>query len=317
MQLQSNPNQGGELQGRGWWQRVRSCNLPSPPGIALRLLKLRDNPGVGLDEASEAISLDPALAARILKIVNSAFYSLRHDVNTITHAATLLGADRLYSVALSFSLFDGLRKFGSREFDHAAYWRRSVLAATAGRCLCPWAGETRKEEVFLAALLQDIGMLVLNEAFPEGYAELMKRAGGDHNRLLALERRYAGTDHAETGVWVQEMWQLPELFHVAIRGSHDPADVEDLDPNLAPLVRAVALSGPFAEVWTSDDSQAACQKARVAADQILGMDEIAVRLVLEGMSQRLAEVSNVFDVDFGHPEELQTKLNKATESLAA
>ena len=112
MQLQSNPDQEGGIQGKGWWQRVRNCKLPSPPGIALRLLKLRDNLGAGLDAASEVISLDPALAARILKIVNSAFYGLRHDVNTITHAVTLLGADRLYSVALSFSLFDGLRKFG-------------------------------------------------------------------------------------------------------------------------------------------------------------------------------------------------------------
>ena len=283
----------------------------------MRLLKLRDNLGAGLDAASEVISLDPALAARILKIVNSAFYGLRHDVNTITHAVTLLGADRLYSVALSFSLFDGLRKFGSEDFDHASYWRRSVLAATAGRTLCPWAGESRKEEVFLAALLQDIGMLILNEAFPEGYAEVMKQAGSDHDRLLALERKYAGTDHAEMGVWVQEMWQLPELFQVAIRGSHNPRDVEDLDPNLEPLVKAVALSGPFAEVWTSHDSQAACEKARVAAEQILGMDESAVQSVLEGMSHGLAEVSNAFGVDFGHPEELQTKLDQATESLAA
>lgn len=317
MQLQSNPNQGGGVQEKGWWQRVRNCNLPSPPGIALRLLKLRDNESTGLGEASDAISLDPALAARILKIVNSAFYSLRHDVSTITHAVTLLGADRLYSVALSFSLFDGLRTFGSRDFDHAAYWRRSVLAATAGRCLCPWAGESRQEEVFLAALLQDIGMLILNEAFPEGYAELLRQAEGDHHRLLALERKYASTDHAEMGVWVQEMWQLPELFQVAIRGSHDPRDVEDLDPNLEPLVRAVALSGPFAEVWISDDSKAACEKARAAAEQILGMDEAAVQSVLQGMSLGLAEVSNAFDVDFGHPEELQARLDEATESLAA
>ncbi len=317
MQPQSNLDQGGGIQEKSWWQRVRNCNLPSPPGIALRLLKLRDDDGAGLGEASDAISLDPALAARILKIVNSAFYSLRHDVNTITHAVTLLGADRLYSVALSFSLFDGLRKFGSEDFDHAAYWRRSVLAATAGRSLCTWAGESRKEEVFLASLLQDIGMLILNEAFPEGYAELMRQAGSDHDRLLALERKYAGTDHAEMGVWVQEMWQLPELFQVAIRGSHNPRDVEDLDPNLEPLVRAVALSGPFAEVWTSDDSKAACEKARVAAEEILGMDEIAVQSVLKGMSQGLADVSNAFDVDFGQPEELQARLDEATESLAA
>ena len=83
------------------------------------------------------------------------------------------------------------------------------------------------------------------------------------------------------------------------------------------MVRAVSLSGPFAEVWTSQDSQAACEKARVAAEQILGMDESAVQSVLEGMVRGLSEVSNAFDVDFGHPEELQTKLEQATESLAA
>ncbi len=113
------------------------------------------------------------------------------------------------------------------------------------------------------------------------------------------------------------MWQLPEMFQVAIRGSHDPSDVDELSPDLEPLVKAVALSGPFAEVWTSHDSRAACENARVAAEQILGMDESGVQSVLEGMSQGLAEVSNAFDVDFGHPEELQSKLDQAAESLAA
>jgi hypothetical protein len=79
----------------------------------------------------------------------------------------------------------------------------------------------------------------------------------------------------------------------------------------------VALSGPFAEVWTSDDSRAACERAKVAAEQILGMDEKAVRSVLEGISRGLSEVSNAFDVDFGEPEELKSILDEASESLAA
>ena len=96
---------------------------------------------------------------------------------------------------------------------------------------------------------------------------------------------------------------MPQMFQVAIRGSHDPCDIDELPLDLEPLVKAVALSEPFAEVWTSDNSRTACEKARVVAEQLLGMDEGGVRLVLGGMSRGLVEVSNAFDVGFDHSEE--------------
>ncbi len=102
--------------------------------------------------------------------------------------------------------------------------------------------------VFLGALLQDIGMLVLSVTLTDGYHNLIVEANRCHNRLQELEQERFGTDHTEVGTWLAEQWQLPAVYPTAIRGSHNPGCVEG-SPELRPMVHCVALSGRLADIW--------------------------------------------------------------------
>jgi HD-like signal output (HDOD) protein len=304
----------GEVKEQGdWWERVRKCQLPRPPSVVLQLLEVIRKE-TDLRQPAEIISRDPTLSAEILTIVNSAWFGLRREIKTITHAVALLGVDAVCSLASAFALRDGLRQFDQNGFDYAFYWRRSVLAATAARVLAGLSRMRNHEEVFLASLLQDIGMLVLAESFPEIYGELVAASEGDHKQLQQLERDRIGTDHVDMGVWLQGTWHLPTVFLESIKGSHVPAESE-ADNETLPLIRCVALSGPLADIWENPDTATACQHARNAAKDISGLDADQLHPVLVSMAKDFREVSNLFRVSGTDPDRIHQVLARALEEL--
>jgi len=305
----------GEIVGEqgDWWERVRKCQLPRPPSVVVQLLDVIRK-DTDLRQPAEIISRDPTLSAEILTIVNSAWFGLRREIKTITHAVTLLGVDAVCSLASAFALRDGLRQFGGNGFDYASYWRRSVLAATAARVVGVSARMRNHEEIFLSALLQDIGMLVLAASFPEIYGQLVTDTAGDHVRLQTLERERIGTDHVDMGVWLQETWHLPTVFREAVKGSHDVSQAEVEGDELR-LIHCVALSGRLADIWENPDTKTACAQARQVASDMLQLDSEALHPILVSMAKDFREVSELFKVTGGGPDRIHQVLAKALEEL--
>jgi HD-like signal output (HDOD) protein len=224
--------------------------------------------------------------------------------------------DAVCSLASAFVIRDGLRQFARQGFDYAGYWRRSVLAATAARVLATSRDGCEPEEVFLAALLQDIGMLVLTQAFPEVYPDVMQEANGDHARLQKLEQGQFGTDHVGMGVWLAEIWHLPEIFREAVGASHD-CHLGEAEDSLFPLVRCVSLSGPLADIWENPDTTAACQQAQETAEALLQLDEETLHAVLVSVARGFREASEIFKVSIGGPDKIHQILAKALEGLSS
>ena len=159
--------------------RIRQCpNLPSLPAIAMQVLDLAQKPDVDIAEIARIISKDPALSSKILRTVNSSFYGRSQHVSTISHALVILGLQSVKTLVLGFSLVTNLAKNKSKGFKHLTYWKRSIFAATAARTIAAKIGLVQQEEAFLAALLMDIGMLVLDQVLGEQYGEI--HAQGRH-----------------------------------------------------------------------------------------------------------------------------------------
>jgi HD-like signal output (HDOD) protein len=144
-------------------ERIRQCqNLPSLPAIAVQVLDLAQRADVGIAEIAQVISRDPALSGKILRTVNSSFYARSQTISTISHAVTILGLQSVKTLVLGFSLVSNLAGKKSKGFKHLQYWKRSVFAATAARMMGAKIDLMQQEELFIAALLSDIGMLVLD-----------------------------------------------------------------------------------------------------------------------------------------------------------
>ncbi len=178
---------------RSVFERAR---IPTNPSIAIEILRLADDPGSSADQFAAVITADPALAARLLEMANTAIFAQREPVTTIKRAVTLLGLRRIRMAALGFQLVAHLDRLGGTHFDLGAFWRQSVLRACLAREIAARVVPSCAEEAFLIGLLQDCGILVLVQAFGQEYADLYGSALSPTAFFIAERERFAH-DHAQ------------------------------------------------------------------------------------------------------------------------
>ncbi len=198
-------------------------SLPSLPEVVLRVQEMVGDPDCSIKEIGELISEDPPLAARLLRIANSAFYSLSAPVLDIGHAAAVLGVNALQDVLMQVTVADLFSKLGPNgEFDAREMWKHSTLTARLmARAPRRLFSEIDENEVFITGLLHDIGKFVLFEQLHREFAEATveaQRSGRDQGEV---ERSTFGFNHADVGLLVAERWHLPRSVSRAIGEHHD------------------------------------------------------------------------------------------------
>ncbi len=270
-------------------------NFPSPPGVASRIIELARDPDIEMGKVAKALSMDSALSTKVLRIANSPLYAQRRKSENLRQALVVLGLNATLTLALSFSLVTSLRSGKSNGISHPFYWRRALLAATAARALADALRQPLAEEISLAALLQDVGILALDKAVPDLYrgGETLQR---DHRGLSAVEKKRLQADHAEIGAWLMRTWNMPDRLHQAIRHSHRI----DLAPSREPsqiFDRCVALSGLVADLFLLEPEQRQFAETAQSAERSLGMDKMAFGQVLGTVGSMIAETEAIFETD--------------------
>lgn len=292
---------------------LQSPRLPSLPSVALEVIDLVQRPDVNIKQIAGTIQNDPALTGKILKTVNSSFYGQSYSVSSITHALVVLGLNSVKTLALGFSLVNNLKTAGGEGFNHVEFWKRSLYTATAARNVSKMAGLIQTEEAFLGGLMQDIGMLALNQTLPDQYGKIIAESKGDHHRLLDLERERLGLDHAEVGAALAKSWNLPPLLTAPIQFHEAPhAAPEDA---LLPLVRAVGLGNRVADVYTSEDPGAALQGYYTAAQDWFGVDNSSAEPLLRDIHKASGDMRRLFDLPTGELGNADQILARANEAL--
>jgi diguanylate cyclase (GGDEF)-like protein len=270
-------------------------NLPSPPQVALRIIELGKDPEIDMGKIAKALSLDSALATKILRMANSPLYVQRRKSENLRQALLILGLNATMTLALSFSLVKNLRTAKPNGIDHPLYWRRALLAATSARALADAMHHPLAEEIFLAALLQDVGILALDQAVPDLY-QLSAAAQRDHAALAELERARLKTDHAEVGGWLLRLWNLPDRLLLAISRSHRLDPTPTTDTNVV-FERCVALSGPVAELFLQSAAEHQFAATALQIERSLGLDKMAFGQVLATVGAMIPETEALFEID--------------------
>jgi diguanylate cyclase (GGDEF)-like protein len=292
--------------------QLKSCRtLPSVPAVVLQVLDLCQDEGVSIGHVAKVLARDPALSGKVLKVANSPWYGVRSQVTTLERAITILGINATLSLALSFSLVRGLQKSKSG-FDHQAYWLRCVICAAASRLIGEQVNAANHEELFLGGLLQDIGILVLNEAVPDSYSAIVSSSKGDHDLLTELERQEYGSDHADVGAWLLTRWNLPVNLQQAAASSHQMAF--DFD-ELSIFSKCIALASDIAGIWIQSDAVAATGKAREKSIHLFGMSSTQFDKLLGDIAQALPEVTANLDIRLGGEEFIDRVLDQARGAL--
>src|SRR4051794_14762437 len=270
-----------------------SANLPSLPAAAMYILKLANDDETDIQELSATIEKDPALSLKVLKAVNSPFYGIPQKVSTVSQAVVLLGLHAVKALVLGFTLLSTVKSKG-RGFDHLAFWRRSMYAAAAARVIASKTVMGRQEDCFVAALLMDIGTLMLSQMLGPQYDDLCERAGC-HADLLVHETHELGIHHAEVVQAVAENWKLPDVLGIPMAHHHGPPAVQDTA--LRRMTEVVWLAGRCADIFISNHTAAdSISSVRTTCRQLYNMDELTADAMLCSVGQKTAELAQLFDV---------------------
>jgi HD-like signal output (HDOD) protein len=195
-------------------------DLLSLPDAAIRLNAVLTDPDTSANEIADIVSLDPALAARVLRAVNSAYFGLRGRVDTITKAITMIGTSELHSLVLATSAALAFRNISSKLVDMESFWQHSVRAALAARGFAESTSLRRhRERVFLSALMHDVGQLVLYHQLPEASTRILQEVKKGRAQDEA-EHEALGFTHAEVGALLLERWNLPASLTMPVRFHH-------------------------------------------------------------------------------------------------
>ncbi len=201
-------------------------NLPSPPSVAMEVLRLTGDETVSIDDIAVVVSRDPALSAKILKLSNSSLFKRGSDVTTLDRATMVLGLKTVKLMALSFSLAGTLPRSGDDGslFDYDAYWAHSLTMAVAGRSLAKLVKSRYFDEAFMCGLLSHIGQLVMAECMPDDYAKVLSRIAGGMPGAED-ERQVLGFDFPAVGASLLHSWDMPEQIYLSIYHAAAPGEL--------------------------------------------------------------------------------------------
>lgn len=210
-------------------------DLPTLPSSVLEVMRIVDDPRCSTSRLGNLVLSDPPLAARVLRLANSAYYGFPRAVAAVPQAITLLGFATLRNVALSTAVFDLFRTKKEPSLDLPALWRHSVATATAARLIARRVRYTPLEKAFTAGLLHDIGKVLIARYLPGSMGRVVETVAAENIMITDAEQRVLGVSHAAFGAWLAARWAFPTSLVDAIAFHHQPPQALD-NRSLAAIV---------------------------------------------------------------------------------
>lgn len=197
-------------------------NLPPAPRVLPELLDLLSQENVDSDRVVKVIAYDPGLTASVLQLCNSAYFGLATPAEDLSEAVTRLGFNQVYQLVAALV---GSKAMGPPQpgygIDKGELWKHSVASAVAAQCIAEAQGES-PSVVYTAALLHDIGKIVLSDALVHSYAQLIEETERNQQALVDTEKKLLGVDHAEIGGRLLARWRFPAKLVDAVTHHHAP-----------------------------------------------------------------------------------------------
>jgi HD-like signal output (HDOD) protein len=284
--------------------------LLSLPQTLAEVIRVTGQEEYSAQQLADVLMRDPALSAKVLRIVNSPFYGLAREVSSLTQAVITLGSRQVTSLALASSVYNLTERWNSR-IDRVRFWRHSLEVAIGCRLLAEEIGYRNWEELFVSGLLHDIGMLVLEKSYPDKSHEVWEKISSDED-ITDLEETTWGTNHARVGQFLLEQWHLPSQIcecvgrHHAVfpRGTDNP----DIMPSqIVALANLLSRFSIFKDV-AHDLCRMAEQRSDLAAN--LGLSDDQVMRVAECLFARTVEEAAYLEIEIGPTDQVIAEANR-------
>lgn len=292
---------------------LKSDDLPSPPGVAVKLLELFVVPNVEVDEMVEVISADPALAAKLIDYCNSPLFAMSRETTNIRQAIILMGMKAVKILALSFSLVQTTSK--DRDvFDYDQFWSHSLATAASAKKISEKLGRGGEDE-FLLGLMLGAGQIGLAHTFPGRYVEMVEESKNDGVILAQLEKKEWGCDRYEITIALLKHWNFPGQlidpiveFSTARTGEHTELSVH---------AQIICLANTFAELIGRERIvENFINDAREMATHWLGFSEETFQECFDQATESWSEHARVLNFDAAECESFEQLERKAIKRIA-
>ena len=217
-------------------------NFSTPPVILTRIIEMTDDPRTPVEKVAEVLAAEPAVAARVLKLSNSAFFGRSREIASLREAVVMLGFSTIRSLVVATAAH-GLY-FHSEKARNVRYqlWDHSLATAVCCRLLAYRSRQVSPEESYISGLLHDIGKLVLLERWPDQYVHLLQTAKKEQTGTMDMENRTFGFSHALLGAALMDCWLFPERLSQAIALHHEKGGMDI-------LTQTVSLANQLVTLW--------------------------------------------------------------------
>lgn len=206
-------------------------DLPALPNTVVRVMQISDDPKSGTSDVAKVLISDQALAARVLKLANSAFYGASRRIATVSDAVVILGMRTTRNLVMATGCQELLeQEVAGYCLPRGALLRHSLACASAAQVLAKRTKYRGAEEAFVAGLLHDLGKVVMNLYLRDQFIQVLIQAAAGEMTYADAEQAVFSFDHAEAGAYLLERWNLPASLVSAVRYHHTPLDAPGDSP---------------------------------------------------------------------------------------
>jgi HD-like signal output (HDOD) protein len=201
---------------------VAQSYVSSMPVVVFKLQEALLDEDMGFNEIGEIISGDPALVARLLKIVNSPFFGLESEVDTISHALSIVGVTDLHDLIISSVVVQQFKDLSEEFVSINSFWKHNIATGVIAREIATLIQDPKPERFYLSGMLHDLGSLVIFNCLPDASEEVIAKCRENNTSLYEEENKVMGFNHTDVGSRLLNAWKLPESIIAAAANHHEP-----------------------------------------------------------------------------------------------
>jgi HD-like signal output (HDOD) protein len=198
--------------------------MPSLSTTATKVLQVCNTPAPAPNDLNRVISLDPVLAGKVLKLINSAYYARRNKITSLTRAIIMLGINTIKNLVLSTAIVNCVKNSAfSPTLDMNAFWSHSIQVGVTARLISKKMGILAQDQefFFLAGLMHDLGKIPASSQFSDVYDRILKTHHTEFHEICQVEKQLLGLTHCDVGRMIVEKWDLGDEMAAALTRHHD------------------------------------------------------------------------------------------------
>ncbi len=196
--------------------------IPTIPMVSQRIMEIAGDEEAPFKDFVRIIEKDQALAAKILRVANSAFYGFLSSVSSLEHALVILGINEVKSIVLGCSVYNFFSHGQNDAFDRTRFWKHAIICSQVAKLLGAHFNTRNGDSLFLAGLIHDIGKVVLDQYFHEDFVQIIEHISLTKTTFSKAEKKILGTTHDQIAAKLLKQWRFPDEVIMQILYHHAP-----------------------------------------------------------------------------------------------